>query len=461
MNDNHFNTESVNGGTTIPTVEKKRCPTVLRLRLELADYDGEEIKWDEDELTVLQKYAKVKTGFWREVLVPSSMRLKSLHFVIQTLFGWQNSHLHSFTLMDDSFMSATDGGNISKWEELCGLLFHFPEDDDDSNRYSDEIYDSLKPYKEWVKEMYSSPVLPLCVSNTYIRNQQLVDEFEKSDFRKSHGDISTIEDLNKMVYLGEDCNNLLECLTVDALLRPITSLPGTAEWLNRMSGEIKAKKQVFGGCSCGQGYDELIEKFDCLQNCKNELTNAETFRQRGVYLGLDYVANDNISCHKSEVIAVLESVIEGLLSIITPGISPLTDTLLYHYDYGDGWCVKVTCEDVHSFDEESSHSGKWGGIVTAYDGEDKSGIRFFYSITTGEKAPDELTEPPFSVAKSNTPVCIAAEGLRLLDDVGGIRGFVDMLRTIHGKDKEQAEEMREWAKEMGWSNRMPKLEKML
>ncbi|MTV81497.1 plasmid pRiA4b ORF-3 family protein [Secundilactobacillus folii] len=38
----------------------------------------------------------VKPSTWRRVLVPTSIRYDQLHAVIQMLFGWTNSHLHSF-----------------------------------------------------------------------------------------------------------------------------------------------------------------------------------------------------------------------------------------------------------------------------------------------------------------------------------------------------------------------------
>lgn len=39
-----------------------------------------------------------KYKIWRKVSVPSSISFKQLHFVIQTVFDWQNYHLHDFTI---------------------------------------------------------------------------------------------------------------------------------------------------------------------------------------------------------------------------------------------------------------------------------------------------------------------------------------------------------------------------
>jgi hypothetical protein len=33
---------------------------------------------------------------WRDILVPSDLTLEELHYVIQTVMGWGNSHLHQF-----------------------------------------------------------------------------------------------------------------------------------------------------------------------------------------------------------------------------------------------------------------------------------------------------------------------------------------------------------------------------
>jgi len=37
-----------------------------------------------------------KPPIWRDILVPSDLTLEELHYVIQTVMGWGNSHLHQF-----------------------------------------------------------------------------------------------------------------------------------------------------------------------------------------------------------------------------------------------------------------------------------------------------------------------------------------------------------------------------
>lgn len=37
-----------------------------------------------------------KPPIWRDILVPSNLTLADLHYVIQAVMGWENSHLHHF-----------------------------------------------------------------------------------------------------------------------------------------------------------------------------------------------------------------------------------------------------------------------------------------------------------------------------------------------------------------------------
>ncbi|WP_413753155.1 plasmid pRiA4b ORF-3 family protein [Streptomyces sp. R-74717] len=51
---------------------------VLRILVELADVDDPPV--------------------WRQLLVPAAIRLDRLHSVIQDAMGWQNCHMHAFTI---------------------------------------------------------------------------------------------------------------------------------------------------------------------------------------------------------------------------------------------------------------------------------------------------------------------------------------------------------------------------
>ncbi len=53
---------------------------------------------DDDQKHVLWQYADAtrEGALTRDILIPSDMPLHHLHYVIQRLYGWQNSHLRTF-----------------------------------------------------------------------------------------------------------------------------------------------------------------------------------------------------------------------------------------------------------------------------------------------------------------------------------------------------------------------------
>ena len=85
----------------------------------------------------------------------------------------------------------------------------------------------------------------------------------------------------------------------------------------------------------------------------------------------------------------------------------------------------------------------------------------FFDCREHKRITGDYAETLRSIASKKAPVCVYADGLALLDDVGGIGGFVEMLKTLHGDNKEEAESMREWASGQGWFGRSVKVENML
>lgn len=112
-----------------------------------------------------------------------------------------------------------------------------------------------------------------------------------------------------------------------------------------------------------------------------------------------------------------------------PHITPVCDALYYNYDFGDSWIVKITA------------SSGVGDLL-----ENK------------RLTQEELNESIKILNDKYTPVCIARDGYPVLDDVGGMSGYIDFLKGINGKGEEDsvyedAKESLEWAKSLGWSKR--------
>ena len=84
---------------------------------------------------------------------------------------------------------------------------------------------------------------------------------------------------------------------------------------------------------------------------------------------------------------------------------------------------------------------------------------------------EELAEAKSTVIGEYRPVCIHHDGIRLVDDVGGFGGFVDMLRILYEPDErdeprnpydpDTKENTSAWAHGMGWSARKISNKQML
>ncbi|WP_409229369.1 IS1096 element passenger TnpR family protein [Gudongella sp. SC589] len=112
---------------------------------------------------------------------------------------------------------------------------------------------------------------------------------------------------------------------------------------------------------------------------------------------------------------------------------PVTNELIYNYDFGDNWIIKITkysdCEDLLG-----------QNIVAEY----------------------ELEEAKRIVLDKHKPVCINREGLSVLDDVGGLSGFADLLGLIYeGEDMEESSNALAWAKSLGWSSKKVSIKRMI
>ncbi|WP_083761109.1 IS1096 element passenger TnpR family protein [Alkaliphilus metalliredigens] len=104
---------------------------------------------------------------------------------------------------------------------------------------------------------------------------------------------------------------------------------------------------------------------------------------------------------------------------------PVTRELIYNYDFGDNWIVIITKhKDCDNLLKQN--------IIDEY----------------------ELEEAKDTVLSKHKPVCINKDGISVLDNVGGLSGFADLLGTIYeGEDKEERASVRAWAQSLGWNTR--------
>ena len=79
-----------------------------------------ELDLENTSIHLLREYGKVKEGISRDIVVPGTVPLSMIHFMLQRAFGWHDVHIHSFSLSDAAFQSITDNS-------LSGFLLHTGE----------------------------------------------------------------------------------------------------------------------------------------------------------------------------------------------------------------------------------------------------------------------------------------------------------------------------------------------
>lgn len=125
--------------------------TPIRLHLELkGDYFGKY------EKVLLKRYGESLTGdmITRDILIPVDMPLHNLHYAIQKLFGWRNSHLRRFYLPDSIYQQLTRG-TVRGWSELVGHVFQTPSAAE-VDIFWDDDYKSGN-FNTWLKKKYTGP----------------------------------------------------------------------------------------------------------------------------------------------------------------------------------------------------------------------------------------------------------------------------------------------------------------
>ena len=131
---------------------KDKIPTI-RLHLELKD----EYLSDYQRRT-LRRYGESTTGesITRYILIPSDMPLHNLHYAIQKLFGWQNSHLRSFYLPEDIYNKLT-GSTVKGWIDLVRILFQ-PPSEVENDIFWDDDYEKGS-FNVWLRKKYTGPYI--------------------------------------------------------------------------------------------------------------------------------------------------------------------------------------------------------------------------------------------------------------------------------------------------------------
>lgn len=425
---------------------------VLRLKLEL--------ETDEDDLEVLRKYGKVKEGITREFIVPFFYPLHALHYAIQKAFGWQNSHLHHFELTEEDFDKITED-SFMKYCKLCGLYFRFPHGEDMDDIYWDDDYTEGKSFKTWLKSKYTSPYRYGGIKEHYMFSQVDAKRFWDenrtvsvyppfAEFIKGNNEPrevavvdATCEEMRSV--LEGDFGELIERATISNIMgldnaleskNGVEAKNGTMVEISQTADELEAQFEV--------EYNELVRLLGLMKKWEKAKKKEERISRRKNSPAINklFAMTEAQNLEKE-----YEEGMQRLINRTSVEMPPVCKELIYRYDYGDGWSVRITCVDEY---------------VCAFKGEkfDK-----FYN-SNGEPLEEGFGELIFKncIADGN-PICVAADGLPVMDDVGGVSGYCDFLKCTKTGEEEgmydDPESSKEWARGMGWTGRMSKPENIL
>lgn len=351
-----------------------------------------------EEARILQKYGRVSKGITREVLVPADMTLHALHYVIMRAFGWENSHLHHFRLPGEIFNRMTgsdDGPDQYGFVARTGSLPRWADLCGIYFRFPSEDYDDI-----YWDDDYEEGVS----FRTWLRRK-----YTGPYMYGGYGEHYQNAHYEAEQYISSKSQNEIHKETIaDVELGFMTPM------------------------------DELLERLKiCDVLIPQEIDSPQD---------LDRRIRKLVRCYKEE---------ENPQKC---GVLPVTHELVYEYDYGDGWRVRIRLEDYYytgCCKEETA--GPEHDVYAAR----KAGCREVVYNMHDERESALLSEQIMAVNERRRPVCISIDGLALMDDVGGVYGYADFLRTIHEGDPDEAAEYHEWARSMGWTGRMNRPETLL
>lgn len=451
--------------------ETNRLPSVLKLRFELiSPFNGDEaddgLDMDEEEKAKFFKNAKAKEGIIREVLVPGEMNLHCLHYMIQRLFGWQNSHLHKYSLSATDFSMVTNNTNIDEYMNLCGTIFRYPGSELD-DQFWDDDYEDEYSIKSWLKSKYYCGFVDLAVENAFIRNREYVRGFVSGGRIKSKQK-KTLDELRREMFFENDFNTLIESIPVRQLFVTAVSksekIPD-AMWRSLQRTFIQHKQELYDELEREdrEEYNAILQGLEDLLETRKSIISF----QRGMHAGQAKDIKKQFGRSAEDIIyeleddlGTLEHLLIGHIADGNPVVIPFADSIYYCYDFGDDWTVKITCVDAYTSEKDydwsnpKAYNQKSGNRI-----EPKAFLNF--KNVDGETVPGSYKELLHEVYIHGMPQCVYADGLSVMDDVGGIYGFASFLERLNGDDPKEVEDSKSWARWMGWTGRKTKPENML
>jgi predicted transcriptional regulator len=387
--------EGLGTGQETTTPSERKTPFAMQLHLELRDSNLDSLP--PEEAKILAKYGGVAKSISRDVIVPSSLALHQFHYLINMAFGWTNSHLHDFQL-PVPLSQALTSGNLLEIAPVFGYYLKFPNTTF-NDAFWDDDYDETKSPRTWMRSKYQKQYKYEGCSDYWIENQVEIQDLAN---RLPILDVCPLqleeeETSRKVKFEDATLQELLDAVIFDG------GMPDTLkeslrlyDILSMNPGNIESAKAV--ALATDNSSVPLYKHY-------RDIVVSEAKREKGPRVTTAY-------SHATRQFWSLQEKTEP------KEIMPIATELLYSYDYGDGWEVDIS-------------------LVQEF-GRDNQGV-------------DDETAA--KVIANRKPICIAKDGLNVLDNCGNVSGYIDMLRTIHEGDRNEAKALGEWARSQGWTGR--------
>ena len=421
------------GMELLKSFERENEPAAVRLHLELVGTNPADVLPDKpdieklgdrlqfmitkEERKILQKFGGMENSISRDVIIPGQMTLHALNYVILQLFGWQNSHLHNFGLKKEDLHAVTAGNLFREYAKLCGIVFRFP-DDDYEDQYWDDDYNPYMSLKTWMRRKYRGPYDEYGgTGEWYYSNQKEVkafcDHFPTIDIREPFEEYWARVNSKPVQENETGPNGEIHFSTGKDSIKILKQIPPAEATLDELDRSIVFEKS----------FNCLLERLKV-----TDVLLDENAKKPAPGKWREAVELANYYFIKSETKKTID---------LSPLLFPFTDEVMYFYDYGDDWIVRITCQKTYFK------------------------INSVFEDAKGAKADAALTEKLKYVTEKLMPVCVHKDGINVVDDVGGLSGFCEFLEIINSGDKQAARESKKWASGLGWTGRNVKPENML
>lgn len=387
--------ESLTATQESTTPSEKKIPFAMQLHFKLRNSQLDSMP--ADEAKILAKYGGVAKSISRDVIVPSSLALHQLHYLINMAFGWTNSHLHDFQLPLPLFQALTKG-KLLEIAPVFGYYLQFPNSSF-NDAFWDDDYDESKSPRTWMRSKYLKQYKYGGYSEYWLENQaeiqDLANQIPILDVRPFR--LKEEVKPRKVTFEDATLQDLLDTIIFDQ------GMPDTLKESLRLSEILSMNPENIESA-----------KAVALATDKSFFLPYKRYRDRAIMEAQREEGSRDMSAYSYAI----KHMMHLHKSAEPNNIMPIATELLYSYDYGDNWEVEVSL--VREF-------GKDNQIV-----DDEAAAK---------------------VIATRKPICIAKDGLNVLDDCGNVSGYIEMLRTIHEGDRGEAKKMGEWARSLGWTGR--------